>query len=169
VLKLDKAIVKAPYTYKDLIPGRIEIDITAQQITILYGCATVTPQEVTSGTVDKTDPQAPPHFRRAPLVWSFTMEQKDLTAPDPGVTQFFEDLLALVEQVDPVVVAQQHDPGGIATAPWPDGEEAHPLDCTFEAIGDRALTVRVKGPPEVTPFDEERKESSNVSRRPPQR
>jgi hypothetical protein len=154
VLKLDTAIIKAPQRYPDLIPLQVQIDTTAQKVTVVYGCASVTPAAVTTGTVDTTQPT--PVLRRAPPVWSITFEPDDLSAPDPALTAVIEALLAVLEQFDPLVVDKQHDPGGIAAAPWQDGEELHDLACSFEAMGDRALTLReYKGPPTVTPHREE--------------
>jgi hypothetical protein len=146
VLKLDHMIIKAPNTYKDLIPARVEFDTTEQKVTVLYGLATVTPLEVTSGTIDISNPQTPPQFRRAPVVWQMTIAQPDLTALEPALTQLMEDLFIMLEQIDQMVVDQQDEPGGIATTPWVDGEESHSLACTFETFGDRELTLRVKGP-----------------------
>ena len=138
MLALETPIIIHPQTFPYLAPVRIEIDLRTQTVTLSFGPAQVTADNVILGVQDYT--KAEVQLRFPDLVRQVQLSN-NMNMPDAAVMGVLMAFMAACEPIEQRLVETQHDQGGMATAPYQNGVTEWSLTSTFSPVGTRTLSL----------------------------
>lgn len=144
MIVLDTPIIIYPDTYDAQFFVRCEVELRSQTVTLYLAPARSDNQNIYLGVKETVDGEL--HMRFPELLRTVVIQQ-NMQDPDPVIQDLLKKYVAFLADVEQIIVDNQHEPGGIATAPHQIGTTQWSLQSTWTTNSGREVGIEDITPP----------------------